>query len=324
MRKIVISDTPEVMENDYKVMYQAILNIIPDAEIKLYPYEDEEGLVNALENAEGLLTTFLPINRKLLHQTKSLKCVSISAAGYQNVNLEDAKEFGVAICHIAEYCTDEVAEHTLAFMLGLNRNLKYYGNRIEKDHIWRYHEIDGGRPLKEQTLAIFGFGKIGQAVAVRAKAFGMKVIAVDPYLSKEIAQNLDVMLVDKEQALREADIISNHMNLTEENYHYFNLEAFEKMRKHPFFINVGRGGSVNEADLIEALDRELIKGAGLDVLEEEEPVLKGHPILNRDNVLITPHSAFYSDTSFEKHRRISGENLAYYLTGNKEKVFELV
>lgn len=324
MKKIVISDTPEVIENDYKVMYRAILNIIPDAKIELYPYESEEGLIKALENAEGMVTTFLPIDRKLLLQAKSLKCVSISATGYQNVNLEDAKELGVAICHIAEYCTDEVADHTMAFILGLSRNLKYYGKRIEKDYIWNYHEIKGGKPLNEQTLAIFGFGKIGQAVSSRAKAFGMKVIAVDPYLPEEVAQKFDVRLVEKEQAFREADIISNHMNLTEENYHYFNLAAFEQMEKHPIFINVGRGGSVNEAELIEALDRGLIRGAGLDVLEEEEPVLQGNPILNRDNVLITPHSAFYSDTSFEKHRRISGENLAYYLTGNKDKVFELV
>ena len=157
----------------------------------------------------------------------------------------------------------------------------------------------------------------------------MEVLAVDPYVAKnpqcvEEAAKYKISVVTAQEALDRADIITNHMNLTEENYHFFNEEAFSKMKKHPIFINVGRGGSVDEKALVHALDTKQIRAAGLDVLEDENPDLENCSLTGRENVIITPHSAFYSSESIEKLQIISGANMGYYLAGKYNNISEIV
>lgn len=318
--RLLLCDYKNVMEEDYTLTIRAIRQVLPEAEVIICPFTDKEALYRALVGVEGMITAFLPLDEEFFAHAADLKCVSVNAAGYGNVNLAAARAHDVKICHIAEYCTQEVAEHTFALILALNRNLKYYGRRIEKQKEWRYASIAGGRTLSSQTLAIFGFGKIGRRVAQFAKGFGMEVLAVDPFLPPEIAQEAGAKLVTAGEAFARADIITNHMNLTEENYHFFGEETFRKMEKKPLFVNVGRGACVDEAALIKALDEGLIRGAGLDVLEAEEPDLANSPLLGRENVVLTPHSAFYSKESMDRLQIISGENLAYALTGQDEKV----
>ena len=152
----------------------------------------------------------------------------------------------------------------------------------------------------------------------------MQILAVDPFLTGDAAKEAGVVSVSAEEAIREADIITNHMNLTEENYHFFDEEKFRKMERKPIFINVGRGACVDEAALVKALDEGLIRGAGLDVLEAEKPELNGNPLLGRPNVILTPHSAFYLDDSMNRLQSISADNLVYALKGDYEKVMKFV
>ena len=175
-----------------------------------------------------------------------------------------------------------------------------------------------------KTLGIVGFGKIGRAVAVRARAFGMKVIAHDPYIGRETAERQGVELVSIDRILEEADVISIHMNLTSENENYFNKEKFDKMKRQPYIINMARGAMINEEDLADALDRQVVSGAGLDVLYSESPELGTSKLINRENVIITPHCGFYSDDAIEACERISVQNITYYMNGEKEKVFKIV
>lgn len=322
--KILVCDYSNALEADYSLTENSIKKIIPDARIAVMPYTDEEELVKALQGVDGLITGFLEIGEEILKNAPDLKCISVSGVGYAGIDLEAAAKHDVAVCHIAEYCTGEVAEHTMALICSLNRHFKYYAARIEQEHEWKYHTISAEPNLASQCLAIIGFGRIGRQVASLARAFGMTVIAVDPYAREETLAELGVERVDFAEALKRADIITNHMNLTKENYHMFDWNAFSAMERKPLFINVGRGGCVCEEDLIRALDAGLIRGAGLDVLEEENPVLEGNPLLHRDNVIITPHSAFYSAQSVEKLQTISADNMAYYLSGQREKVFEEV
>lgn len=322
--RILICDYANVMEKDYTLTINAMKEILPDAEIIIQSYQNKENLYEVLGNVDGMITAFLPLDSEFFGHVRKLKCISVNATGYGNIDLEAAKRSKVGICHIEEYCTEEVAEHTMALICALNRNLKYYTRKVEQDHQWKYHSINGGRPLSCQKLVIFGLGKIGKRVAKIAQGFGMEVLAVDPYLKMEDAQFLNVRLVTAEEAFREADIISNHMNLTPDNYHFFDIKSFEKMKKNPLFINVGRGSCVDEKALAIALDNGAIRGAGLDVLEAEEPILDSNPLLGRDNVVITPHSAFYSEESMDKLQIISGENLAYYLSGNLENIHKIV
>lgn len=260
----------------------------------------------------------------MIDSCKNLKCISINAVGYDSVDLKEATKRNIAVCPIGEYCTQEVAEHTMALILALSRGIKHYINDIDKKKIWKYHSISSLQRIEGQTLGIFGFGKIGKAVAKRALAFGMKIVAVDPYVSAEDAKKLKAELVDAEYVWENADIISNHMNQTSCNNNFFTINEFRKMKKKPIFINAGRGSSVREEDLAKAIDENLLRGAGLDVLAEENPDLENCKLAGRENVIITPHAAFYSETSMRELQRISCENIVYYLNGKKKKVNRIV
>lgn len=339
MKKILICDYPNALENDYSTTIQSATNAYysyiandnrtEDINFEIYAYENKEKLIEKLKDVSGLITGFLEIDESILSRADPLKCISVSGVGYSNIDMDAAKRHGVSICHIREYCTQEVAEHAFALIAALNRNLKYYSEKIENDHEWKYHTIAGSKNLSSQTIAIFGFGKIGKRVAKIAGAYGMEILAVDPYVAKnpqcvEEAAKYEISVVTAQEALDRADIITNHMNLTEENYHFFNEEAFSKMKKHPIFINVGRGGSVDEKALEHALDTKQIRAAGLDVLEDENPDLENCSLTGRENVIITPHSAFYSSESIEKLQIISGANMGYYLAGKYNNISEIV
>ena len=320
--RVLISDYKEQMEADYSLTIHKLKEILSDCTVVVEPY-GSEAFYSELEKADGMITAFLPVEESLLVKAPNLKCISQSSVGYSNVDLEALKKHGTALCHIREYCTREVAEHAISLMLALNHNLKKYDESVEKD-TWSYQIAPPQRTINHKTLAIFGFGKIGRQTAVLAQALGMKVLAVDPYVPKSDGEKYNVNLCERKEALEKADIIINHMALNEENYHYFNNDSFLEMKKHPIFINVGRGGCVDEAALKEALDRGQIRGAGLDVLEEENPNLSKCPFKSMDNVILTPHAAFYSKDSIESLHNISAANLAWFLKNEPEKCDEIV
>lgn len=326
--RILISDYKDELKRDLEYEKDLIVsklreNNIYDAEIEIYPYENKEKFIEHIKNTDVLLTAFLPIDKEVLDNAHKLKFISINATGYGNIDIEEASKRNIYVSNIKEYCTSEVAEHTMALMLSMVRCLKQYNKDVE-NNIWDYKRVDKIERLAGKTLAIFGLGRIGQAVAKRAKSFDLRVIAVDPYLPNEIADKLDIKIVSKEEALKNADIISNHMNASNNNKNYFSFKEFESMEKTPYFLNVGRGECVDEDALIYALSKNLIKGAGLDVLKDENPHLEDNILLTFDNVYITPHSAFYSETSMKELQRISCENIVYFLTKEYEKIFSLV
>lgn len=326
--KILISDYDDELkrslEYEKKLLIDGLNNAgIKDVEITVYPYKNEEDFIKKIKDYDVLLTAFIPVTKKILEKAENLKCISVNATGYGNIDLEEATKRNIAVCNVKEYCTQEVAEHTMSLMLCLARMLKHYGKEIEEGK-WNFQSAKGIERIAGKTLAIFGLGRIGQAVAKRAKAFDMNIIAVDPFLPKELADKLSIKLVSKEEALEKADIITNHMNQTKENKSYFSEDEFKAMKKHPYFLNVARGEAVDEKALIKALDNKWIKGAALDVLKEENPDLKANPLVKYENVCLTPHAAFYSETSMKELQRISCENIVYYMTKQYDKVFAVV
>lgn len=323
--KVVITDYKDVLERDLEYEKNILSKALKGSDIVIYEYKGNQNeFLEVIKDADAILTAFLDINKTVIDSCKNLKCISINAVGYDSVDLKEATKRNIAVCPIGEYCTQEVAEHTMALILALSRGIKHYINDIDKKKIWKYHSISSLQRIEGQTLGIFGFGKIGKAVAKRALAFGMKIVAVDPYISVEDAKKLNVELVDAEYVWKNADIISNHMNQNSSNNNFFTINEFRKMKKRPIFINAGRGSSVREEDLARAIDENLLRGAGLDVLGEENPDLKNNKLLGRENVIITPHAAFYSETSMRELQRISCENIVYYLNGEKEKVNRIV
>ena len=208
----------------------------------------------------------------------------------------------------------------MALMLNLQRGIRQYDRSVQQDHVWDYQVVPGLKRIAGQVMGIAGLGRIGQSVARKAQAFDMEVIAYDPFLPPAIAENLGVKLVDFDTLLAESDVLSLHMNLTEENYHMFNKEAFMKCKKHPIIVNEGRGPLICDEDLVWALDNGYIRGAALDMVESEDPDLNTCPLVGRDDVLLTPHSGYYSDTSNYLVAKLSMDNALYYVAGEYDKV----
>lgn len=325
--KIVICDYKEAFSSagiSYSIQYLKT-NLGTNDEVLFHEYDgDQDKLVSILKDADALLTGYLEINKSILDRVNDLKIISIMATGYNSIDINEVARKKIRVATAADYCTQEVAEHAICLLLALNRKLKHYLNEIDKRFTWNYASTSGLKRLEGTTLGIFGLGQIGRAIAKRAQAFGINVIGYDPYISKKIIDDCDITLVSIEELLSTADHISLNMLLTEDNINFLNKDKFKKMTKKPYIINVGRGALINEKDLVEALDYGLIEGAALDVLDTESPELMNHPLVNRENVILTPHSAFYSDTSIIEVQRKACNNILHFLKGEVDKVFKLV
>lgn len=313
--KILITDKPLDPPRMHR-QSQSVLEGLPQAEIVSYDFADRAGLIAAGQGVVGLLTSFTPLDAETLRALPDLRVISVSATGCGNVDLDEARRLGIMVCNLGEYSTEEVADHTLALLLGLVRRVKQENLAVEHGG-WRNPADPYPLLLSEATLGIYGFGHIGRAVARRALAFGMTVLTVArPSVLK--APMPGVEAVSEEELLRRSDIITNHLPQTPETERYFNAALFFRMAKKPVFLNLGRGITVNEGDLAAALDAGQISAAGLDVLSEEHAPAPDHPLLHRDNVILTPHTAFLSGHSMAVIASQPGKNLAACLTGHPE------
>lgn len=312
--KVLISDYQNTFSKEYELTKQAMTGLC-DADVSLCAYEDEQFL-DFLHNTDVLITAYLTIDESFLRKAPHLKAISISASGYSNCDLEALARHQITLMHIKEYCSQEVSEHALSLLMSLNRRLPFYKNDVDHEH-WQYQEFPI-KTLDQSSVTIYGFGHIGRITADLCHRLGMKVSIVDPFVQKATYP-----IVSKETGAQ-ADFIISHMPLTKDTFHYFDEAFFKAMKQSAFFINVARGGSVDEAALVKALDEHQIAGAGLDVLSEEDPNIHNHPLLHRDNVILTPHAAFYSTASVQRLFTIAGKNAAYYLRNEPDHILEIV
>ena len=312
--KIIIAEYPESADRDLSIEK----SVFPeDAELVLavYTKETEDEFIEKCRDADAILVGYVGINKRIIDGLQKCKVISIQATGWNYVDIEYAREKGIAVCAIGEYCTQEVADHTILLTLALLKGLKTYERSVEKDKAWIYNAKPGLKRIEGLNFGIAGFGKIGKAVAKRAKSFGMNILAYDPYIPDDVIRQLGAEPVSMDGLLEESDVITIHMNLTAENQGMFDLEKFKKMKRCPILLNVARGGAVNEQDLVYALDHNMVSGAGLDVLSSETPDMSTNPLVGRENVIITPHSAFYSTTTEYLLYKIPAENVLRCLDG---------
>lgn len=296
------------------------------AELKIAVYDehsdDNSAFYEEIKDADIIINGYVYFGKKELDALEKCRIISFQSTGYNEVDLKYAEEKGIGVCSILDYCTQETAENAMALMLNLQRAIRLYDRSVQQDHVWDYlvaRDMHLKR-IEGQVMGIAGLGRIGQSVARKAQGFGMPVIAYDPFLPPEIAEKLGVKLVDFDTLLAESDVISIHMNLTDENFHMFDREAFAKMKKRPIIVNEGRGALVSDEALVWALDNDLIRGAALDMLESENPDLSDCKLLGRENVLLTPHSGYYSETSDYLVAKYSMDNALYYFNGEYDKV----
>lgn len=319
--KIVLAEVPYTKDRNMSVEQSCC----PEgAELAVAVYdehsEDNAAFYKEIEDADIIIDGYVYFGKKEIDAMKNCKVISFQSTGYNEADLEYAASKGIAVCSILDYCTQETAENTMALMLNLQRAIRQYDRSVQQDKVWDYGVVQHLRRIEGQTMGIAGLGRIGQSVAKKAKGFDMNVIAYDPYLPPEIAEGLGVKLVDFDELLAESDVISIHMNLTEDNYHMFNKETFRKCKKQPIIVNEGRGALVSDDDLLWALEEGYVRGAALDMLESENPDLNNCKLLGRDDVLLTPHSGYFSDTSDYLVAKLSMDNALYYVSGEYEKV----
>jgi D-3-phosphoglycerate dehydrogenase len=309
----VFAEMPEAAGRDLSIERRELPR---EARIETFTYRGDAGaLAAACREADAILTDYVPFRRPVLERLERCRIISVAATGWDCVDAAAAAERGIRVASVPGYCTDEVADHTLALVLALERRLRDYDRQVQHGRSWRWNEIRGLRRLAGQTLGLVGFGRIGQAVCRRARGFGLAVLACDPRMDAAGARRHGAERVGLDALLARSDIVSLHCNLDAGSRGLLDRAAFAKMARKPFLINVSRGALVVEADLVDALDRGLVAGAALDVLTEDSPDLRHHPLVGREDVLLTPHVAFYSETALEELRRISAANIAAALGG---------
>ena len=319
---IVVAEMPEAAGRDLSIERQ---QLPASARVDTFTYRGDDGdLVAACRNADAILTDYVPFTAAVIPQLERCRIISVAATGWDCVDVKAAAAHGIAVSSVGEYCTAEVADHTLALILALNRRLLAYHEQVQTRRDWRWSEVRGLQRLAGQALGLMGFGRIGRAVCLRARAFGLEVLACDPQVDAATAAQHGARLCEFDELLASAQILSLHCNLNDSNRGLLNGAAFARMKRKPLLVNVARGGLIVEADLVRALDSGQVSGAALDVLAQESPDLAHHPLAGRADVLLTPHVAFYTDAALADLRRISAQNICAFLQGRPEDVFRLV
>lgn len=260
------------------------------------------------------------VREEMLSEVSELSVIGRAGVGYDNIDVGAASSKGVVVCFTPGANAIATAEHTLALMLALIRNIPVANDSTKQGHWERTRFV--GRELYSKTLGVLGLGKIGMRVAVRAKAFGMKVLAFDKYISKHstAVTETGADLVPVEALLQRADVVCNHLPATEETNGLLNYSRLQEMKRTAYLINAARGQAIVERDLIRALKEGLLAGAALDVRETEPPE---HSELNAmDNVVLTPHIAAFTHEAQENVLEVlakdvdsvlSGEAASYYV-----------
>ena len=287
-------------------------------------YETHLGphIVNAIED-EQAVCVFVndKVNRQVIEilAKKGVKIIALRCAGFNNVDLEAAKEFGIKVCRVPAYSPEAVAEHTMAMLLTLNRKTHKAYNRVREQNF----ALNGllGFNLFQKTIGIVGTGKIGKAFINIAKGFGCKIIAYDLYPDQELMNN-GVEYVELDKLFKSSDIISLHCPLTPENHYMINQETIAMMKDGVTIINTSRGGLISTHEAIEALKNHKIGYLGIDVYEQEEKLFfkdLSAEIIQDDmiqrlmsfpNVLVTAHQAFFTQEALEQISEITMRSIS--------------
>jgi D-3-phosphoglycerate dehydrogenase len=285
------------------------------AEVRKYSCRSEEEVIAAAAEADAILVQYAPITRRVIDTLTNCRVIGRYGIGVDMIDLEAATQRGIPVVNVPHYCVEEVSDHTLALMLAASRKILLLHNSIAEGR-WDFSVAAPVFRMRDITIGLIAFGKIARRVAEKLRAFGCRIIATDPYADARTALALGVELVDMETLLKESDIISIHAPLTKQTHHLFDRKAFQRMKSTAYIVNTSRGAVIDESALEHALDKGSIAGAALDVLEEE-PVSRNSTLIGRDNVLLTPHCAFYSAASLLDLQILTARGVAQVLRGQK-------
>ncbi|XP_017285694.1 C-terminal-binding protein 2a isoform X2 [Kryptolebias marmoratus] len=281
--------------------------------------EIHEKVLN--EAVGAMMYHTITLTREDLEKFKALRIIIRIGSGYDNIDIKAAGELGIAVCNIPSAAVEETADSTLCHILNLyRRNTWLYqalreGTRVQS--VEQIREVaSGAARIRGETLGLIGFGRTGQAVAMRAKAFGFNVIFYDPYLQDGLERSLGVQRVyTLQDLLYQSDCVSLHCNLNEHNHHLINDFTIKQMRQGAFLVNIARGGLVDEKALAQALKEGRIRGAAMDVHESEPFSFSQGPLKDAPNLICTPHTAWYSEQASLEMREAAATEIRRAITG---------
>jgi D-3-phosphoglycerate dehydrogenase len=282
------------------------------AELRLAKAPTPEGIMEVADGADALLVTYAKITADMIRQMKRCRVISRFGIGVDNVDLPVATSKGIVVTKVPDYCLDEVSDHAMALLLALIRKIPFSNTRVQAGR-WEMPSVVPIHRIRGTVLGLVGFGRIPQLVAPKAQAFGMKVQASDPFVPEEVMTRAGVKRVEFDELVRTSDYLSIHAPLMPETHHLFNAEVFRRMKPTAYLINTARGPLVDEAALAQALDQRQLGGAALDVVEKEP--FSNTALLGRDNLILTPHTGFYSEESLVDLQTRAAEEVVRVLSG---------
>ncbi len=286
-----------------------------DPEYRMAKSASADDILAVARDADAVLVTYAKLTGDLLRQLKRCKAIGRFGLGVDNIDLPAAKELGISVNYVPDYCLREVSDHAMALLLALARKVPL-SNKLVQSGRWEVPPITPLRRLDGQVLGLVGFGNIPRALAPKAKSFGLRVVTHDPYVSPDALAKAAVEDASFDALLGMSDFISVHAPLMPATRGLINADAFRKMKKGAYLINTARGPLVDEAALVAALDSGHLGGAALDVVTTE-PLAKDSALLGRDNVILTPHTGFYSVEALEELQTKCASDVARVLSGQK-------
>ena len=319
-----MSSAPKVVITDYDYgdvdIETEILNRV-GAEVIALQAKSEEELFEAARDCAAMMNQYARIGAKTIARMEQCRVIARYGVGVDIVDVAAATRRGILVANVRDYCTEEVADHAISLWLTLARKITDYDRAVHQG-VWRWQS---GRPihrLRGQTMGIVSFGKIGQAIAARAQAFGLDLMVYDPYIDADVAERHGARRVGKDELIETADVIMMQVPMSPETRHFLSEPEFRRMKRNALVINTGRGPTIDNQALYKALSEGWIAGAGLDD-PEEEPAKRAHwspddnPIFTLPNVIVTPHAAYYSEESIRLARETAASEVARVLSGDR-------
>jgi len=314
MSKILVAIADTVFP-DWKPAEQ----VLADLNVELIRAEtpDQDAILAVARNAEALFVTYAQITADVIAGLENCKVIGRFGVGTDNIDIEAATNAGIVVTYAPLYCLDEVSDHAMTLLLSLARKIPFSDSMVKSGR-WEMPAVVPIRRFKGRTLGLVGIGNIAQAIVGKAQAFGIKTIAADPYAADEVFAKHNTEKVELDELYARSDYISVHAPLTPETQNMFSTEAFGKMKSDALLINTSRGPLVDIDALAKALDAGEIGGAALDVMPQEPPAAD-NPLFGRDDVILTPHTGFYSEDALLDLQTTVATDVAAVLRGERPK-----
>ncbi|HEX5230195.1 MAG TPA: C-terminal binding protein [Bryobacteraceae bacterium] len=283
-----------------------------DGEVRLAKAPTPEAILDVARDADAVLTTYAKVTADMIAHMPRCRVISRFGVGVDNVDIPAATQAGMVVTRVPDYCVDEVSDHAMALLLALVRKVPSSNARTHAGK-WEMKAVVPIHRLRGTVLGLVAFGQIPQLMAPKAQAFGIRVVTHDPYAAKDTAQRAGVEQISFDELLKVSDYISIHTPLLPATRHLFNADVFGRMKPSAYLINTARGPIIDEAALAAALDRRQLAGAALDVMEQEPPT--SSPLVGRDDVILTPHTGYYSEESLADLQTKAAEEVVRVLSG---------